>query len=296
MRGLPLFLAATLLVAGPARADGTDEDVKRATAAYAEGMDLRVAGKLDASLESLLRAHRTFPTPVTGLELGRGYLLLGKLLVARDTLASVARIPPRAGESARANSARAEAAGIGASLGERIPRIVFEHAGVAPVVTVDGARVDSLDVPLLLDPGAHTVVFNGASRELKLAEGQAVTISLTSPLAPAVPPPAAPAEAPHGTRGYFWAGAGLTAVAAGLGTVAGVVAIGKANSARQGCPDDQCLPSVHTPADEARTWSTVSTVSFIAAGVFGVASIVALLVTHDAPKGPAQVGSLSLSF
>lgn len=297
MRRGVLLVAALLLLSPAARAADGDDDVKRATAAYAEGMDLRVAGKLDASLDRLLVAHRTFPTPITGLELGRGYMLLGRLLEARDALQSVARSGPRAGESARANNARAEAAGIAATLGERIPRIVFGHTGPAPAVTVDGTPVESVDVPVMLNPGSHALAWNGASRTVTLTEGQTVTLALTSPSAAIPLSPVTRTDARVGnTRLPFWVTLGLTAAATGAGTVSGIVAIGKANAARPGCPGGQCQPSIHTDADEARTWSTVSTVTFVAAGVLGAATVVAFLLTHDASKEPPQVGSLSLSF
>jgi hypothetical protein len=296
MRASALLFVAILAAAPSARAD--DDDVKRATTEYAEGMDLRVAGKLDASLEHLRVAHRTFPTPITGLELGRAYMLLGKLVEARDTLLSIGQSGPRAGESARAGNARAEAAGIGAALGDRIPRIVFEHAGAPPAVTVDGAPV-GVDAPLRLNPGAHTVAWSGTSRTVTLAESQALTIELSSPASAATPrlPAAAPSAPPRqGNRAPFWVGLGLTAAAAGVGTVSGLVAIGKANTARPNCPDNQCPPPFHAAADAAKTWSTVSTVSFVTAGVLGAASLVLLLVTHDASKEAAQLGSLSVSF
>ncbi|HEY1694871.1 MAG TPA: hypothetical protein VGG39_22020 [Polyangiaceae bacterium] len=302
-----LFVSA-FLAAPAARAAG-DDDVKRATTEYAAGMDLRQAGKLAASLEQLELAHRTYPTPITGLELGRGYMLLGRLLEARDTLLSVARIGPRAGESARANNARAEAAGIAAALGERIPRVVFEHEGAPPAVTVDGKPVQSIDVPLLLDPGEHTVAWSGATRKVTLAEGQAVTVVVSVAAAPAATGPAAPVptgsvsaaghEARGGNRAPFWLALGLTGAATAVGSVAGVVAIGKANDARPGCPNGQCQTSVHGAADEAKTWSTVSTVSFVAAGVLGAVTVVAFLLTHDGhdtAKETARLGSLSVSF
>ena len=267
-------------------------------------MDLRVAGKLDASLAHLLEAHRTYPTPITGLELGRAYMLLGKLVEARDTLESVARIAPRPGESARAGSARAEAAGIAAGLGDKIPRIVFRRGGAAPAVTVDGAPVSNLDVPFLLDPGPHTIAWDGTSKAVTLAEGHAITVELSAPSiapAPAASPPIATSPAPAGTargstRAPFWIAVGLTGAATAVGAVSGVVALGDANTARPGCPGGQCQPSVHGPADAAKTWSTVSTASFVTAGVLGVASVVLFLVTHDATKETALAAPLSLSF
>jgi hypothetical protein len=298
VRARGILVAGALLLAAPS-ARAADDDVRRATAEYAEGMDLRVAGKIDASLEHLRLAHQIYPTPITGLELGRAYMLLGKLVVARETLLSVARIGPRAGESARASTARAEAAGIAASLGDRVPRLVFTHAGPAPAVTVDGAAVESVDTPLRLDPGAHTVSWSGASRTISLAEGQASTIDLgpSAPPAPTASERATPVQAVRpGNRAPFWIGLGLTVAATGAGAVSGLVAVGKASTARPGCPGGQCQPSVHAAADEARTWSTVSTISFVTAGVLGVATLIALAVTHDATKEPPQVGSLSLSF
>jgi hypothetical protein len=297
VRSLAIGIAVALLLAAPEARAG-DDDVKHATTEYAVGMDLRVAGKPEASLEHLREAHRIYPTPITGLELGRAYMLLGRLVEARDTLLSVARIGPREGESARANNARAEAAGIAASLGDRVPRLVFTHAGPAPAVTVDGRPVESVDAPLRLDPGAHTVSWSGASRSITLTEGQAATIDL-GPMAPTTaitPAPSPVVRVRPGNRGPFWIGVVLTAAAAGGGTVSGLVAVVDANKARPYCPNGLCQPPGHADADAAKTWSTVSTVSFVTAGVLGAATLIAYAFTHDATKEPPQVGSLSLSF
>jgi hypothetical protein len=290
-----LLVLAALLVVSPARASG-DDDLQRATVAYAEGMDLRVAGHPEASLEKLRLAHQLYPTAITGLELGRAYMLLGRLLEARDALLSVARIGPRANESARANNARAEAAGLGVELGDRIPRLVFQHAGPAPTVTVDGANVGNLDEPYRVNPGEHAVAWGGTERRVTLVESQALTVALTSTDRAAPVPLASPAAPETSSRTMFWTALTLTGIAAATGTVAGIVAIGDANTARSSCPLGQCEPSVHGAADGARTWSTVSTVSFVGAGIFGAATVVAYLLTGHASKDPPRIGSLSLSF
>jgi hypothetical protein len=174
----------------------------------------------------------------------------------------------------------------------------------------------------LLDPGEHTVAWSGAIQKVTLAEGQAVTIVVAAAGVGAVagaPTSGGPAaqdalelgaasehahahDARGGNRAPFWLGVGLTAAATAVGSVAGIVAIGKANEARPGCPGGQCQLSAHGAADEAKTWSTVSTVSFVTAGVLGAATIIVFLLTHDATsatsatKETARLGSLSVSF
>ncbi len=101
------------------------EDRARATADFNEGMDLRAAGKRDLALAKLQQANAEYPTAITGLEVGRTLMLLGRLRDARDALGTVSRIGPRANESARANNARAEAAALAVEIGSRIPRSGF---------------------------------------------------------------------------------------------------------------------------------------------------------------------------
>ncbi len=297
------FGMCVLAVATSALAD----DRARATADFNEGMDLRAAGKRDLALAKLQQANAEFPTAITGLEVGRTLMLLGRLRESRDALLAVSKIGPRANESARANNARAEAAALAVEIGSRIPKLRFRHlafAGDLPRVSVDGNIVTDLDTPIDLDPGSHDVdVARGDSHDRKqvvLDEGKTEVVDLggavetRAPVAPvviAVTPRSSPSRAP------FWIGVALTGAAVVLGSVSGGVALANANTASPECIDNRCSPAVANNVDAAKTWSTVSTISFVAAGVFAITSVVLFFVTSGSKRTTnARTNALEIVF
>lgn len=287
-------LVAALLVAPLARAGDARAD---ATAAYNAGMDLRAAGKASLALAELQRAHALYPTAITGLELGRTLMLLGRLREAREALASVARIGPRANESARANNARAEAAALAVEMNTRIPKLRFRHEGAPPAVSVDGVVVTDVDSLLELDPGTHDVdIARGPTHERQrvvLEEGKSAVVELGGAREAALSPgPVAAPTATSPSRTWFWIGVAATGASLALGGVSGTVALVNANDAAPGCVQDHCSPAVASQVDAAQTWSTVSTVSFVAAGAFAIFALVAYVLSPaSSPKR-----SLALAF
>ncbi len=286
------WFALVALVSTPAGAQPEPGNLEEAQAAYTRGMDLRAAGDLAGATEALHRADTLHPTPITGLELGRTLLLLGKQVQAREALLAVSRLPPRPNESVRATTARQEAASLAQSLGERIPVLHFRRGpvGAAPTVRLDGAVLETLDAPRRVDPGEHVLeILRGEPhraseiRRVTLREGESTWIDLPV-LLPVAEVASGPNEAasPPPDRTLFWVGLGFTAAAASLGSAAGLVALGDASSARPGCPDNRCQPSVRGTADAAQTWATVSTVSFVVAAALGVATVTAWLLPRPA--------------
>jgi hypothetical protein len=276
---------SVVLLASAAHAD---DPRAQATADFNEGMDLRAAGKKDLALAKLQRANAEYPTAITGLELGRTLMLLGRLRDARDALATVSRIGPRANESARANNARAEAAALAVEIASRIPKIRFKH-GDLPHVSVDGAVVADLDTPIELDPGPHDVDISRSGwsgrTHVVLEEGKSEVVDLGGPvIATIAPHDEARVHATTPSRAPFWIGVTLTGAAVALGSISGGVALANANTASPACVDDHCASSVASNVDAAKTWSTVSTISFVAAGAFAVASIVLYFVTSGSKR------------
>jgi hypothetical protein len=275
-RALAIFLAMSL-VAPIARADDPRAD---ATAAYNEGMDLRAAGKTSEALVKLQRANALYPTAITGVEVGRTLMLSGRLKDAREALLAVARIGPRANESARANNARAEAAALAVEIGTRIPRIRFRRQGSPPAITVDGVAVADVDSPIEVDPGAHDVVIGAEHRRVLAVEGKIEVIDIAAPVAEASTHDVV-VEAPHkSSLAVFWFGVAATGVSLALGGTSGAIALVNANEAAPKCVMNHCDPSVASQVDAAKTWSTVSTVSFSVAGAFVIFSLVAYFVGH----------------
>ncbi len=59
-------------------------DIAQARTLYNQGKELRERGDTAKALEKLKAAHALAGTPLTGLELGRTYMMLGQLLEARE--------------------------------------------------------------------------------------------------------------------------------------------------------------------------------------------------------------------
>jgi hypothetical protein len=280
-------LALTLLLAAvPARGDV--DALAQATALYNEGMDLRAGGHADLALDRLRRANSLYATPITGLELGRTYMQLGLLVEAVATLRAVGAAGPRAGESLRASNARAEAAALAVTVDGRAPKLTIDRGGHAVDVRLDGAPVAEPDHVLSVNPGPHALAWESSTRTIALAEGEAKTIELYRH---ATPPPPIPARGP--SRVPEWIGVSLTGASLALGGVSGGIALSNASAASPSCPANRCAPSVGDEVSRAQTWSTVSTVSFVAAGVFGAATLVTWLARPGSkPKDAAPVVGL----
>jgi hypothetical protein len=126
---------------------------------------LRDRGELQPAIEKLRVAYTIIPTPVTAVELGKAYVLAGRILDARELFLSVRRIAVHPEETARSQSAREEAARAALELEPRIPSLLVSlelAKGATAAVTIDDAPVlvDALKDPRKMNPGHHVVVIN----------------------------------------------------------------------------------------------------------------------------------------
>ncbi|MGD0678047.1 MAG: hypothetical protein ABSC94_21755, partial [Polyangiaceae bacterium] len=196
-RGPFAFAIATALAAGlgPPALTGvalaqpaSAVDMAQARELLNMGLDLRSKGNVSGALDKLRAADALAHTPITGLELGRTYLALGKLVEARETLLSIARLPERSEETARSKAARTESDQLADQLRSRIPSLMIKMTGVSPesvAVTIDGASIpyEALAAPRLVDPGSHSVSATSTSggtaqTSVDLKEGEAREVEL----------------------------------------------------------------------------------------------------------------------
>jgi hypothetical protein len=281
------FLAVALLAAS-VPASGDEDALAKATALYNEGMDLRAGGHADLALDRLRRAHTLYATPITGLELGRTYMQLGLLVESLETLRAVGAAGPRAGESLRASNARAEAAALAVTVDGRVPKLLIDRGGRAVTVRLDSVPLTDPDRAVPINPGTHTLAWDAATRTVALAEGESRTIELYPRVAPLVS-----TRATGRSRVPEWIGVSLTGASLLLGGVSGGIALSNERAASPSCPANRCLPSVGDEVSRAQTWSTVSTVSFVAAGVVGAATLITWLVRPSSkPKDTAPAVGL----
>ena len=277
-----------------------------------QGLDLRKRGDNAGALEKFKGAHALAHTPITGLELGRAYVAVGRLVEAREAFLSVARVPVRVEETARSKAARAQSADLSESLRPRIPSLVVRITGVpseSVSVTIDGALVPTevLAAPRLLDPGHHDISARStaggtADAAVDLKEGETREVELTiafsggtAPAAtttPAETPSQSPPDSVHawtteGVRapsptprivGWTIAGVGVAAAAGGIIVMA--VESGKASDAN--------AQHDRSAYDSARSAWTLGLVSAIVGGVCvaGGGVVIALSSAKSRPSSP----------
>ena len=226
-------------------------------------------------------------------------------------------------------NADAHATSLKARIPTLTVRLLHAPDGSAIHVTVDRAEVplDALTTPRLVNPGSHVVVVlvvvaaepqRTQTKTLTLAEGQheAVEFDLTRDAAdePKVASPAptepasgaharsrAPSPAPDAPRGHgdsgvrggdstlMYLGFGLAGAGIVFGSVTGLVASSKASQLKTDCPDQRCGPDHHDELTSARTFGTLSTISFAAAGVGLVLGIVGLA---SGPQDPSKASAI----
>jgi hypothetical protein len=197
------------------------------------------------------------------------------------------------------------------AIDKRIAKLVVRLAPGTPAgatVERDGNKLDpgAIGVGARLNPGEHTFVVRAAGRAdaksvVRLAEGESRDVVLTAgdPITANAPPIAAsialadphvdtssPPNADHETSGsnslrtlgYVGIGVGIAGVA--LGLVGGLETLSAKSAVNNECQPG-CNSSGLNSESRGKTWSAISTTSFIVGGV-GLASGIGLLVL--APK------------
>ena len=307
-------LAALILAPRLARADASESDMAQARELLREGIDLRGKGDAAAAVDKLKAANALAHTPITGFELGKTYLALGKLVEAREAFLSSAHMPAQSGETSRSATARSQSESLAEQLRSRIPSLRIRVTGVAldsVALTVDGALVPTgaLEAPRFVNPGNHVVVARSSAggeteTRVDLKEGESRDVELKivltggheAPPTPANAPPPASATSPtmQTPAGNVFAEApparshvlewALIGAGAAIGIAGGVlmgVAAGQSSDAEN--RHDK------SASDAASTLWTVGLVGAIAGGasVIGGATIL-LLPSH---AGTSTAGS-----
>jgi hypothetical protein len=209
---------------------------------------------------------------------------------------TVVSLASRAGQVKRADFARTHVH----ALEPKLVRVRFnvEDRDDALAMTVDAEPI-SMDAvrsgPVPMDPGAHELVvtapkkkpWHGSITVPGSGDGGTLTIPRLEDEAPAPialppppPPPAPPPAPPSPLRTAAW----ITAVAGGVGLVAGGVggflAMSAQSTANESCANGFChTPDAQSANDRAFTFATVSTVGFIAGAALAATSVVLFIVS-----------------
>jgi hypothetical protein len=324
---LVAFTALSLAVFSPrvAGAQGASSQAA-AQALFEQARQLMADGKFAEACPKFVESQKLDPGAGTLLNLGACYEKNGQTASAWVTFkdaAAAADVKHRADWSARA---RDRARVLEATLSRLIIDVPAEVKAVAGVeVTRDGVEVGSAvwGVPIPVDPGDHVVEAVAPGKKhwqttahvgqksdqahvaVPVLEDDVVPTAVAAAPAPAQapsePPPPSPSDGSgQRTAGLVVGGVGVAGVV--VGSIFGVMAMGKESSSKTACPTSECSnPQAVSDNSDAKSSATVSTIGLIA-GAALVAGGAAIYFTapkkhptsaafHLAPAmGPGQIG------
>jgi hypothetical protein len=173
----------------------------------------------------------------------------------------------------------------------------------------------SLGVPLPVNPGAHAVVvhakgFEDTTANVTIAEGEQKKVDLKLGAKKAiVPGPIATgpdgSRTPGGEGGggesrglspLVYVGFAVAAVGIGVGSVTGILTLGKGSDAKTACPGGACRDQASADdAQSGKTLGTISTIAFIAGGAGAAVGIYGLLFAKPKPSTASARASASAS-
>jgi hypothetical protein len=230
----------------------------------------------------------------------RAYDALGETPQALDELEEFARVAPaelkakvpKLDELLTATRARVATVIVRSSIAGATLFVRNHREGTTPFASPLRFRTGSALVE------AQAPGYRPFQREVELTAGAPVTIDVTlvptgEITSPPPPPPGQPAsDYSRGSSAWKWgaytAGAiGIAAIASGA--TFGVLAIARQIRADSSCPDKGCDPSGSLLIADARTFATISTVSFIVGGVGIVTSAIFFLWKPGAARTEARI-------
>jgi hypothetical protein len=231
------------------------------------------------------------------------------------------RSPTSPGEPAPFKAARDAASALNDQLEPRIPSLTVDvknaPSGGAITLTIDGVDVPSevIGQPRKLDPGHHVVEAKAGTaygkQEVDVAEKDSKEVAIELPAQSATSAAggagdtatdtaqqqsdqsAEPQGRSGGSKVMIFGGFGLAAVGAIAGTVTGIMSMSKTSSIKNSsaCSGNVCNPSEDGDISSAKTLATISTVSFITAGVGAAVGVIGLFVGGGSSGEPSAAPS-----
>ncbi len=312
----PLVLLVSLTLAEPAAAqllpppeDPAPIDVARDGGE--QGLRLFALGKLEDAYEAFRRADRVYHAPTLVLYMAHCQKRLGRLASARALYLKVVDEHVASTAPVQFLTAQMVARTEVSHLDPRVPALTLELTGGSPAqatVRVDGeVTPPALWQSVELDPGDHIVDVRSAAgpslrRSVHLKEGARLKLTLAlpgpspspgAPVAGVAAPPipsVGPARAASRSLVPAWIAFGTGAAALGVGTVTGVLSLGKAAELKASCDASRVCPSSAQPiAVTAGHLADASTTAFVVAGA-AVAAGVVLVVVRPGARRDAELG------
>ena len=250
-------------------------------------------GDWRAAYDGFSSAEALTHSPVFVLYMARARRNENALVEARELYGRVAAEHLYATAPQPWRTAVADAAAEFGEVSRRIPSVSIRVRALesGESVLIDGKPVQAgrLAGEIELNPGEHTIAIQRAEgplseRTVTLEEGaRGVVVTLDSEPPRIAPPAVRPrvessqveprqdaARSERSSNRYATLATitgivGLAGVA--VGSVAGIVAIGKSQDAKEGCEDNVCPEANERQADIAGDYATLSTIGFVVGGV-----------------------------
>jgi hypothetical protein len=151
------------------------------------------------------------------------------------------------------------------------------------VTRVTIARGERKQVDLKLPPSG-----SGAPA----AAGAAVGVTTTAPVGASAPPADDAGPANGSRKPFIYGAAGVGALGIIIGSITGLVVIGKKGTIEDNCVGTSCNAVGKEAADSAQTLGTVSTIGF-GVGIVGLGAAAVMLLTEPPKTGAATARSWS---
>jgi len=307
-------VVAMVIIPSVARADRS-ADKSIAEALFRDAKQRLESGDVDGACPKFQDSQRIDPALGTLLYLAICHERQGRNASAWSEFASASSWADRSDQSERGDLARKHMVALEARLWK-----LTIHAPASPVpgleLQVDGGAMSlaSVDTPLPLDPGPHSIEASapghtawqttldvpgepgGATVQIPPLEILPVTPPpvVTGSALPVSPPASGP---PAGSRPAVatWTGGALGVAGFAMGTVFGVLTFQERSNAQSLCPNGACKAGGTDDIHRAYTDATISTVAFSVAAAGAIVATYFLLLkapptsTGTAARPPASV-------
>lgn len=287
-----LVVSTALLLAAQAHAQS--HDAAAAEALFDQGRAAMAKQDYQTACSKFRESQRLDPAAGTMLNLANCEEHRGKLATAWELYRGAVDKLPAGDSRIQVAKDRADA------LEKRLPKLTIALESGAPAGTAvkrDDVKLASasLGVALPVDPGKHVVTVTAPGRsprtfDVELAEGESRTLDV-GPGAEAAGGGGGSTGGSSKTLGYVFGGVGVAGVA--VGTVTGILAIGKKSTVDDNCnPDTRiCNATGADAASSGRTLGTITTASLIV-GAVGLGAGAYFLFFNDSKSETGVAASI----
>lgn len=298
-----LALSSTAQVSVAQESEASEAERAAARGLAEAGFKAFESGDYALALDRFQSAEEIYHALPHLLFMARSQEKLGRLVDARAMFKRITEETLADDAPQAFKDAQTAAAEEGPALDARIAHLTVIVSGDASRVKafeINGVDmgVDQLGTAVDVDPGELTVELIPDAGEptvgtIELAEGATDEIRLELKPAP-VGDVSGPEEEEGGSivPGVVVLGVGVVGV--GVGAVTGLMALGKASDLNDACPENPCPTENQSLKDDAETFSTISTISFIAGGVLVAAGVTLLVIQPGGGSAEADSATVEV--